>query len=75
VPAQPASLQAIARGSSGRYYSSLATVDVKAIYRDLGSRVGNQNKTVEVTAVAAGGGLVLMLAGAVLSGVWFRRFP
>ncbi|MDX6453651.1 MAG: Ca-activated chloride channel [Gaiellaceae bacterium] len=75
VPAQPASLQAIARGSLGRYHSSLATVDVKAIYRDLGSRVGNQNKTVEVTAVAAGGGLVLMLAGAVLSGVWFRRFP
>ena len=75
VPAQPASLQSIATGSSGRFYSSISTVDVKAIYRDLGSRVGNQNKTVEVTAAAAGGGLVLMLAGAVLSGVWFRRFP
>jgi hypothetical protein len=37
--------------------------------------VGRRNKTVEVTAVAAGGGLVLMLAGAVLSGAWFRRFP
>jgi Ca-activated chloride channel family protein len=75
VPAQPASLQTIAAGSGGHFYSSLASVDVKAIYRDLGSRVGKQNKTVEVTAVAAGGGLVLMLAGAVLSGVWFRRFP
>jgi hypothetical protein len=48
---------------------------VKAIYGDLGSRVGHQAKTVEVTAAAAGGGLVLMLAGAVLSGLWFRRFP
>jgi Ca-activated chloride channel family protein len=75
VPAQPASLQTIATGSAGRFYSSIASVDVNTIYRDLGSRVGNQNKTVEVTAVAAGGGLVLMLAGAVLSGVWFRRFP
>jgi hypothetical protein len=28
-----------------------------------------------VTAAAAGGGLVLMLTGAVLSGLWFRRFP
>jgi Ca-activated chloride channel family protein len=75
VPAQPASLQAIAHGSAGRFYPSIATVDVKAIYAELGSRVGRQNKTVEVTAAAAGGGLVLMLAGAVLSGVWFRRFP
>ena len=75
VPAQPASLQAIARGSGGRFYQGVATVDVNAIYRELGSRVGKQNKTIEVTAIAAGGGLVLMLTGAVLSGVWFRRFP
>ncbi len=75
VPAQPASLQAIATGSSGRFYPTISAVDVNAIYRELGSRVGRQNKTVEVTAVAAGGGLVLILAGAVLSGAWFRRFP
>jgi Ca-activated chloride channel family protein len=75
VPTQPAALQSIATGSGGRFYPSISTVDVKTIYRDLGSRTGRQNKTVEVTAVAAGGGLALMLAGAVLSGVWFRRFP
>jgi Ca-activated chloride channel homolog len=75
VPVQFSSLQAIARGSAGRFYPGVSTVDVNAIYRELGSRVGRQNKTVEVTAIAAGGGLVLMLTGAVLSGVWFRRFP
>jgi Ca-activated chloride channel family protein len=75
VPVQPSSLQSIATGSAGSFYPSIASVDAKTIYRDLGSRVGRQNKTVEVTAAAAGGGLVLMLAGAVLSGVWFRRFP
>ena len=75
VPAQPSSLQSIATGSAGRFYPNIASVDAKTIYRDLGSRVGRQNKTVEVTAAAAGGGLVLMLAGAVLSGAWFRRFP
>jgi Ca-activated chloride channel homolog len=75
VPVQPASLQAISRGSGGRFYQGVATVDVNTIYRELGSRVGKQNKTIEVTAIAAGGGLVLMLTGAVLSGVWFRRFP
>ena len=75
VPAQAAALQTIARGSAGRFYPSIAAVDTKAVYRDLGSRVGRKNKTVEVTAAAAGGGLVLMLSGALLSGFWFRRFP
>jgi Ca-activated chloride channel family protein len=75
VPVQPAALQTISRGSAGRFYASIPAVDVKAIYSDLGSRVGHQNKTVEVTAAAAGGGLVLMLAGAAFSGLWFRRFP
>jgi Ca-activated chloride channel family protein len=75
VPAQATVLQTIARGSNGRFYPTIAAVDTKAIYHDLGSRVGRKNKTVEVTAVAAGGGLVLMLTGAALSGLWFRRFP
>jgi Ca-activated chloride channel family protein len=75
VPVQPVALQTISRGSGGRFYASIPAVDVKAIYSDLGSRVGHQSKTVEVTAAAAGGGLVLMLAGAAFSGLWFRRFP
>ncbi len=75
VPVQPAVLQLIARSSGGHFYQGATSVDVKSAYDDLGSRVGNKHKTVEVTAAAAGGGLVFMLAGALLSGVWFRRFP
>lgn len=74
VPAQPAVLQIVARDSGGRS-GTLGTVDVSAAYRALGSRVGRREKTIEVTAAAAGGGLALMLAGALLSGVWFRRLP
>ncbi|MDX6476647.1 MAG: Ca-activated chloride channel [Gaiellaceae bacterium] len=74
VPVQPAVLQTIAQGSGGRF-SHLADVDVKSTYRALGSRVGRRDKTVEVTAAAAGGGLALMFAGALLSGLWFRRLP
>jgi len=37
--------------------------------------VGKKNERVEITAAAAGGGIAFMLAGAVLSGLWFRRFP
>jgi Ca-activated chloride channel homolog len=75
VPVQPAPLQVIARTSGGRFTQGAANVDVKSTYSALGSRVGNQHKTVEVTAVAAAGGIVFMLAGALLSGAWFRRFP
>lgn len=73
VPSQPTALQAIAGASGGRYFASVAAADPKATYADLGSRVGKRQKTVEVTAAAAGGGLALMLAGALLSGLWFRR--
>ena len=75
VPVQPAVLQLIARQSGGRFSSGAASVDVASTYSELGSRVGKTHKTVEVTAVAAAGAMVFMLAGAVLSGLWFRRFP
>ena len=73
VPTKPDVLKSIANGSGGRFYAGARAVDVKETYAELGSRVGKQDKHVEVTAAAAAGGLVFMLAGAVLSGVWFRR--
>ncbi len=75
VPAEPAVLQAIASASGGRFTAGAARVDVKSTYAALGSRVGRTHKTQEVTAAAAGGGIALMLAGGLLSGIWFRRFP
>jgi len=73
VPVEPATLQLLARASGGQFVSGLAAVDPKETYDELGSRVGHTRKTVEVTAVAAGGGLALLLVGAVTSGIWFRR--
>jgi Ca-activated chloride channel family protein len=73
VPVQPAVLQSIAKASGGLYVGGVRAVDVKSTYGELGSRVGHTHKTVEVTSVAAAGGLVFMLAGAFASGLWFRR--
>lgn len=74
VPAQPQSLQQLATGTSG--FSMQGTdVNVKRIYDELGSRVGERKKTVEVTSALAAGGLVFMLAGGLLSGAWLRRMP
>jgi Ca-activated chloride channel homolog len=73
VPVQPAALQGIARGSGGRFVSGAAAVSPAATFDELGSRVGHTHKKVEVTALAAAGGLVFLLAGAFTSGLWFRR--
>jgi Ca-activated chloride channel family protein len=75
VPAQPDALQSIARQSGGRFMGGAQAVDVNGVYDALGSREGKRRKTVEVSAVAAAGGLAFMLAGGLLSGVWFRRVP
>jgi Ca-activated chloride channel homolog len=75
VPAQPAVLQSIAQGTGGRFYQHVLAFQPTATYAALGSRVGKQPKRIEVTSIAAAGGLVFMLAGGLLSGVWFRRMP
>lgn len=73
VPVEPSSLQTIANASGGKFYSGVDGVDVRATYHELGSRVGHKRKTVEVTAIAAGGGLAFMLVGGILGAAWFRR--
>jgi len=75
VPADPTVLELLARQSGGRFTGGPAAVDVKGSYDELGSRTGKRKKTVEVSAVAAGGGLAFVLAGGLLSGIWFRRIP
>jgi Ca-activated chloride channel homolog len=73
VPVQPNVLQGIARVSGGRFVSGVGAVDTSATFDELGSRVGHTHKHVEVTSAAAAGGLVFLLAGAFVSGIWFRR--
>jgi Ca-activated chloride channel family protein len=75
VPAQPQALQFLAQESGGRFTAGAASVNVKRAYDELGSRVGQRKKTVEVSAVAAAGALAFMLTGGLLSSVWFRRVP
>jgi Ca-activated chloride channel family protein len=75
VPAQPQTLQQIARGTSGFFMQGRSAVNVKGVYAELGSRVGQQKKTVEVTSGLAAGALAFMLVGGLLSGAWLRRVP
>jgi Ca-activated chloride channel homolog len=73
VPAQPVALQYFARTTGGRYFQAPETFQTRAVFANLGSRAGTRRATIEITAAAAGGGIAFMLAGAALSGLWFRR--
>lgn len=76
VPAEPQALESISRLSGGRFMPSPGgAADTKEVYSELGSRVGTRKKTVEVTPALAAGGLLFMLTGGLLSGMWFRRVP
>jgi hypothetical protein len=43
------------------------------VYENLGSRLVQDKKKREVTVAAAGAAVVFLIAGALLSGLWFRR--
>jgi Ca-activated chloride channel family protein len=74
VPMQPQPLELLSRLSGGHFTGGARLADVNPAIEDLGSRVGHRQKKVEISAAAAGAGMAFMLVGAVLSGLWFRRF-
>lgn len=68
-------LRQIAELTGGRYYNARNVEDFRAIYNDVGLQMTLEPQRVEITALLAGLGLVLLLAGGVLSLIWFGRMP
>jgi Ca-activated chloride channel homolog len=73
VPPSPIALRTIAQQTQGTFFEARTSGQLKKVYEDLGHRLLKQRERREVTAVATGAALVFMLAGAALSGLWFRR--
>jgi Ca-activated chloride channel homolog len=73
VPPDPQSLRRIAQATSGRFFEAPTAADLDQVYKELGSRLGRERRSVEVTSVFAGLGAVLLLAAGGLSSAWFRR--
>jgi len=66
-------LRLISTTTGGTFSQAPSAARLEAVYRELGTRLAHDRKRVEVTsAFAAGGGLLLLLGGA-LSSLWFRR--
>jgi Ca-activated chloride channel homolog len=73
VPPDPETLQAIAEASGGRAFTADDATGLTAVYERLGSQVATEREPREVTAAFAGGALVLLASGALMSLRWFRR--
>jgi Ca-activated chloride channel homolog len=73
VPVSAQELAKIASTSGGRAYSAADSAKASAVYTHLATQLGHKKVKRELTAGFAGGGLVLLLLGSVLSLLWFGR--
>jgi Ca-activated chloride channel family protein len=73
VPPDPRSLAQVARVSGGRAYATADADRLSQAYERLGSQLGRKNVKREMTAGFAGGSLVLLMLGTIMSLRWFGR--
>ena len=73
VPTSPGTLLQIAQSSGGHFFVAPNDERLKQVYEDLGSRLGKQRVSREVTDYFAGAAAALLLVGGALSALMFRR--
>ena len=73
VPPAPETLQQIAAGTGGEYFAAVDAEQLRAVYEQLGSRLGRMDEEREITDVFSGAAAVFLLIGGVLSAFLFRR--
>jgi Ca-activated chloride channel homolog len=75
VAPDQATLQGVAELTGGRFFTAPTSDDLASVYRELGSRITYAREEREVTATFLAGAAALLLAGAGLSLLLFRRLP
>jgi Ca-activated chloride channel family protein len=75
VPVDGQTLQAVADATGGNYFEAGSAEELRAAYADIGSSVGYETETQDVSARFIGVGLVLALLAALASMFWFARLP
>lgn len=73
VPVSSQELSQIASNSKGREYSAADAAKLSAVYSKLATQLGHKHVKQEITASFAGGALVLLLLGSLMSLRWFGR--
>jgi Ca-activated chloride channel family protein len=75
VPPDTDTLRQVADLTGGRFFDAPTATDLARVYESLGSKVGFTQQEQEVTQWFAAAALLLVVAGAGLSMLWFNRFP
>jgi Ca-activated chloride channel homolog len=75
VPPDTASLREIARITKGRAYRAGDQIKLEEVYERLGDQVGTRKEKRQVTSAFAGGALLLLGAGGLMSLGFFGRLP
>ncbi|HZO49372.1 MAG TPA: VWA domain-containing protein [Gaiellaceae bacterium] len=75
VPANPQTLQLVARASGGQFFRAPSRAALEDVYGQLRTRLGHRKRSRELSDAFAAGSALLLLAGGALSALWFRRVP
>ena len=75
VPPDTQTLSAVAEITGARFFEAPSASDLSQIYEALGSRVGFEQETREITYLFAGLALAFVAAGGALAAHWFNRIP
>jgi Ca-activated chloride channel family protein len=75
VPPDVETLRRVAQITGGQFFAAPTASDLRAVYRDIGSRIGFEYEQQEVTFAFAAAGAILFAAGAALALAWSHRFP
>jgi Ca-activated chloride channel family protein len=73
VPPSPQTLQDVARITGGTAFQAHSPAELAQVYKDIGHRLVKDKKNREITVAVAGAAVLCLIAGALLSGLWFRR--
>jgi Ca-activated chloride channel homolog len=68
-------LRQVSEITGGTYYHATDETDLKKLYSELTPQLVVKPETMEVTSLFAGASLLVLLIGAALSMIWFRRVP
>ena len=75
VPPDTETLQQIAETTGATAFDAPTAEELRVVYDNLESRVGWTTEQQEVTWVFAAAALLVVVAGAGLSALWFGRLP
>ena len=75
VPVDGQTLQAVADATGGNYFEAGSAEELRSAYADIGSSVGYETETQDVSARFIGFGLLFAMLAALASMFWFARLP